>query len=373
MKSRCLSVLAVVLAVFGLHLGTPSSAHAESAASIAVDAGAGTLPLYLTQDPDRAQDLYVQVKVTGGPVTDVRIEFTGDGLIVNPSVIEVAGPTNGFNTFVRVQATSGGFHPLSATVSSSTTTPTNVAAGLFYSPGGDPLPATGDLTGLTYGWSDEVATPTGDSDGVRHSLLTFLDGDTAFVGDPTRGRPKCRTASPTERWGCLTYRYEKASGLIQIGGVVAKVVGRKLWVSNIGYPGAEADYNNRFLTSRAYFPKAGKRLAGHWAGSNGVAGAPGSAGRGAGADLVLRRNGTFQLVASRYVAGSAPARVKSAGTYRFARPGKLVLRTHANRRIVMTLAVSTTRQGAPTPGKGIWLVITDKDGHGDTFRLKARQ
>ena len=289
----------------------------------------------------------------GGNATGFHVEFSGQGLSFDPPVIDEAGPYIAFSITTLVTATTGGMHTLTATVSADGLSPaTSNTVTNLYAAGGPPIPATGDLTGLLLGSRDWADLDDTDNSTEEATSISFLDAGTAHIGASHRGRPRCRHAVSTlARTGCVAYRYDAATGLVQIGGAIGKVVGHKLWISGIGQPPFGEIYNEDLLGRHYSYPSVGTRFNGHWAGGYY---------RRNPLHLVLRRNGTFRLTN-----GRIDDPTTRQGHYRITAPGRLVLRSRTEGREVMTLAVRES--SAPT--FGLWLGFVNTLGRVDEFAL----
>jgi len=369
-------LVAAGLAAAGMTVGPAQPATSVSAApSIAIgfdDPYPLSVPRWLRNSSSFDRGVLGEVVVTGGSVTNLRIELlNSDGLTFNQNpLVDTAGPTTNSRFGFSVASTTGGFHQVTIKITSDQTGTTTAPGPLFYVAGGDPIPATGDLTGLAYGWTDKYEYDRGEAEGSEDYLLTFVDHDTAFFGAPKRGLPECRRFKPDARYvGCVPYRYDAATGNVELGGGrIAQVVGNRLWVSGLGRPYDEGTYvNERFLTDHVAYPKAGKRFNGRWTG-----GETNDAHRRY--SLTLTRSGEFVLRASRYSTGGRVS-ITQRGSYRLTGAGKLVLRSRSGHRTVHTFAVSATPDGKLMPQKAVWMVFRNRGSDGTVYydEIKLRR
>ena len=250
---------------------------------------------------------------------------------------------------------------LTIQVTSTNSTAVSTSLPLMWAPGGTPIPATGALGG-NYGNVD-LYTFAGTSFEDRQ-LLTFLDGDTAFIGNPAKGRPVCKKASSTSRKGCVSYRMDDATGLVQIGGVIGRVAANGLSIYTNGIGRADDSegetFNERTFSQRFGYPGSGKRYGQTWKWTydnvpEGISSVK----------LTLRKNGTFQLATG--YDGEKPTVRK--GTYRLTAPGRLVLKGRFGTE-THSFGVRFGKFDTAEPTKGIWLTY-GKGKHVDVFTLKA--
>ncbi|MBJ7359264.1 hypothetical protein [Nocardioides sp.] len=344
--------MAVVMAVGSTPGGGTQATAAAPSLTVAFDGDTG-LP-HLTHSSN-APAYTGEVVVTGGPISNVRLEFTGEGVIADPAVIEIAGPTSSF-TFSTKAYSTGGFHNVVVHVSSDNTVPDSQVGPLLYAAGGDAIPATGDLTGVAYGYTDLARFEGGDGRTSSDHLLTFVDADTALFGAPDGGAPRCSRPDEDLADGCVRYRYDESTGLVVVGAFPGKVVGKKLWISR-GNPADDDDSysSERFLTDHVAYPEAGKRFSGRWSG-----GEVKQFDWQPHYQLTLQRQGAFAL---RIFPGRGKP-MSVSGTYRITAPGRLVLVRRSGRRTVHLLGVSTRPNGTPQPKKGVWVTFRTPDSSG---------
>lgn len=349
-----IAVVAAGLVAVGLATANAGSATAARAPTVAIafDTSTDGLPHVVGRDAGDERRLRGVLSVDGGSLTNVRITLSGEGLSVSPAEFTVAEVASGQVFKAVVLGTTGGFHRLTAEVTSDQTGSTTIEGPLYYTSGGEPLPATGDLSGVAYGYVDRYTSLEFDGGANADTLLTFIDDQRAFVGAPPNGRPRCPRTRPDRHFGCVTYLHDAVSGLVQLGDAAGKVIGRSLWISGVGRPSLSEYADEHLLTSRVLYPGPGRRFAGRWG--------AGQDERDPGPfyDLTLRRNGTYRLLVSDIFEDTTRT---SRGTYRFAAPGRMVLRPQRGPRAVHTLAVPVDAAGRARPSQGMWFVYRRDD------------
>ena len=287
------------------------------------------------------------VTINADGATDVTVTFSGTGLTVDTPVVNLGTVSGAKTTSVEVTATTGGFHTLNIQVASSNSSPVGASLPLMWAPG-SPVVGSGDLTGRNYGNVDlyEFAGTSYED----RQLLSFLDAETAYIGNPAKGRPTCASASETKRTGCVAYHYDDATGVVQIGGAIGKIKGKSVYVEGIGRAddqGAGETFNQRTFTKRVGYPAPGKRYGATWSwrydnypdGLSFV-------------KLTLRKNGTFEL---RTAELGEQAKLKT-GTYALTAPGRLRLKGSFGTEL-HTLAVRAKSNGKADPAKGVWVTF----------------
>ena len=318
----------IVLAALALLVGLgalPAEAARAGAAPLPEDADPGLtvllrpgpgqpheIPLR-TDPPSYPQNRSVVVQLSAAQqTTGVRVSATPDaGLLVDdePAPRERAvGTVNRGTRLVRlrVAATVGGLHRLRVSVSADGM-PERAQELLLWAPGGAPLPGGDSLAGVVLG-----ANGRGIETYQIESELSYRFSSRLHVVDDRFAR---RDTAPTGRCflrtpGCLRYRYDASTGLLQVGeGSVDRVRPRSAYLDDR-------------VHRRLRFPRAGVRLAGTWRYRLRVDDA-----RGVGDQrLVLGRDGTYALTAT--VANIDPLyrfRIASAGRYRILERGRLQL------------------------------------------------
>lgn len=336
---------------------------ATVAAPVAVPAHASEAPptLTLTLREDPAMPHYVgpygrlfraDVTSAGGTAEDVTVTFSGPAVYAEPAVHALGSVSGSEPAFGRVTLESDGLSELTVEVVSSNAGTVSTTLPLLWTPGGTPLPATGDLAGRHYGWRvDYYELHVGYV--ADDHMVSFLDDHRAYVGAAPKGRPRCPSVEEYGYRGCVTYRYDASTGLVQIGGYVGRVLGPDLYLSGIGRAETINSVSERIVSQRWRYARKRQVVDGHWRleGSQHVV------------DLTLRPDRTFRLVA-----GAASQTVETTGTFRIPRRGKLVMRGAAGRE-VHTLAVRLGPDGRPAPGLGLWYTGPASDGTVDSFRL----
>jgi hypothetical protein len=288
---------------------------------------------------------------TDSNATNVHVVFSGTGLTVDTPDVDLGNVNGSERASVEVTATSGGLHTLNIQVTSNNSSTVNTSLPFVWAPGGTPIPANGDLTGRNYGNVD-LYTANGGNSYEDRQMLSFLDGELAFIGPPSKGRPVCTSGSSVARKGCVTYRYDTATGLVQIGGAIGHVTPKRVYVEGIGIAD-DSDgelYNHRTFAQRIGYPSPGKTYAGSWhfSYSQFLDSGP------ALVKLTLNKNGTFSL---KYGYGDDDGKVTTrTGTYALVAPGRLRLKGTFGSEI-HTFAVRTTTAGKAKPAKGIWFTL----------------
>jgi hypothetical protein len=339
----------LTLALAAVLLVPTSPSHALATMTV-VTVDDPTYPQKLSTSVGRVTD----IKVTADGATDVVVTFSGAGLSFNTPVVNLGTVSGEKRTTVDVKAVTAGFHTLDVQVTSSNSSTVSASLPYMWAPGGTPIPATGDLTGLYYGNVDGYSSTGGVSYQDR-DLLTFLDGATAYVGNPPKGRPRCRTASATGLSGCVAYRYDTSTGLVQIGDAIGRVMPTSVYTNGIG-TGDDSDgelFSERVFSERVDYPGVGKRYGGNWEFSYGQFMETGPTF----VRLSLRKNGRFELQTA-FANGEAKTK---RGTYALTAPGRLRLKGGFGTEL-HTLAVRTTNKGKAKPGKGIWLTLVKGKG-----------
>ena len=304
----------------------------------------------------------VDVSSTGGTAANVTVTLSGTGLEIDTPVVDLDTVSTSERVNVEIRALTGGLHTLDIQVTSSNAPTVNASLPYMWAPGGAPLPATGDLTGRNYGNVD-LYTFSGTSYEDRE-LLTFLDGDTAFIGLPPKGRPDCPSPSATKRAGCVSYRYDTSTGLVQVGGAIGRVLPKSIYTEGIGRGDDEngETFNKRVFTQRVGYPSPGKKYGATWQWTydnypDGLSFVK----------LTLRKNGTFYL---KYTIDYKKSTVR-VGTYSLTAPGLLKLKGKFGTEL-HTFAVRARSNGKADPSLGVWLMI-GKGKHPDGALLKLKQ
>lgn len=346
MTRRLGSLLALVLGIAAFLVVVPVGPSSAAATLTVKTRDDPAAPQLLTTSAGRITDVDL---ASVGTATGVTVTFSGAGLSIDTPVVAVGNVNGDKRVSVEVTATNAGFHTLNIHVTSTNSTSVDASLPYMYAPGGAPLPATGDLSGRNYGNVDLYVANGGNSYEDRQ-ILSFLDGATAFIGPPAKGRPTCKSASATKREGCVTYRYDTGTGLVQIGGAIGRVTPKSVYVEGIGISD-DSDgelFNKRTFSQRIGYPSPGKKFAGSWkfSFSQFLESGPTLV------KLTLRKNGTFSLT-SAY--GTDKAKTKS-GTYALTAPGRLRLKGKFGKEF-HTFAVRTTTQGKAAPKKGIWFTL----------------
>lgn len=284
------------------------------------------------------------------PVADVVVTVVEhDGLYVDPLVtdlgtLEPGGPSG--NLFHAVRAETVGLHTLTLEVTASGHEPLQISLPYVWRAGGPPIEGDDSLAGRLYGRTAarSYRCRSHHRCTVRTAeRVTFLDGSRAGSALALDGK---RTCGPG---GCSRYRYDAASGLVQIGD---ETIGRI--TSLASYIGGES-------YARMVYPRPGLRLDGWWAYAAMVDEARGVKWE----DLWLRPNGHFRLDyvvdTTRYRPPGEPEtgvhyRRHLSGSYEVRRRGRLVLTDPKRGRKVATLALVASPQGTPRPRTlGMWL------------------
>lgn len=331
----------IATAVMPLFMGAAHPAVATASADPTVSAlgfAEPQLPAIVTSESDRSIDVIVAPYGT----KDLTVRFSAPGLSFDPAEFDLGEVSSGQVVSTKVNATAGGLHPVTVEVTSSDSPTVTATYPYLWTPGGDPLPATGDLTGVTY--ADTDIYTAGDDEYADRQMLTFLDDTTAYIGLWGGGRPTCGLGSTTRDRGCVRYYYDIATGLVQLGGRIGRVVSYGLYTNGIGpidQSGGGEEYSSRTWTERLTYPAAGTRLDGTWRMKLYNGWGVESIDR---ALLVLRRDGTFNLRYSYYDYLEGDQVTRRTGTYRFTGPGRLQFKGKFGTE-VHTLALHVDKDG----------------------------
>jgi hypothetical protein len=354
MKRRGVGVLVVLLTVAML-VWVPVGSTAASAPP--------TLTVTLREDPaqphfvsDAGRVFVVDVTSAGGPAEDVTVTFSGPDVESSPASADL-GTVDGTETAAaRVGLLSGGFHTLTVEVGSSNAGTASASLPLLWAAGGTPLPATGNLVGRHYGWRvDRYEVHVG----YVHDdyQLSFLDDHRAYIGAAPKGRPRCPSVVEHGYRGCVPYRYDASTGLVQIGGFIGRVLGNDLYISGIGRAENVNSVSERVVSQRWRYARKRMVFSGQWRWDDLLHGSTRFV-----VDLTLRPDRTFRLVT-----GTNEQPVEMSGTFRIPRHGKLVL-LGTNSREVHSLGVRLGPDGQPAPGLGLWFTGSYR-GSLASFRL----
>lgn len=336
---------AIVSLVLGLvaALVVVSAAPSSAAATMTVSTrDSHQQPQLLSTSSGRLTDIDV---VTDGPAANVVVTLSGTGLTIETPVVNLGTVNGSERATVEVTATTPGFHTLDIEVTSSDSGSVGTTLPLMWAPGTS-VPGDDSLAGRNYGDVD-LYEFAGNSYEDRQ-LLSFLDDETAFIGNPAKGRPTCTSASETARRGCVAYHYDKGTGIVQIGGAIGIRQGKAVYVEGIGRSddsGGET-YNQREFVQLVSYPAPGKRygITWKWTYDNVPDGLTS-------VKLTLRKNGTFVLaVAEDY----KKPKVKK-GTYALTAPGRLRLKGKFG--VELHTFVVRSVSGVAAPQKGAWLTF----------------
>ena len=272
-----------------------------------------------TDDPDYTGVGY-RVDVTGGPATNVTVTVSGAGLTTPPPQNLGNVVTLGVGS-AAVTATAGGFHQLTFTVTADGAAPAATTLNYVWAPTGAMTVSPGaDLQGTYFGVSGDYSE-NGTSYSDR-AMLLFLTPDLAYYGVPDAGLPKCKTGSTSKTTGCLTYAYDPASHLIQVGGAIGRVDDLGVRTIGLGITDIQGgdSFAQRHWTTRLSFPNAHNHYRGTWTWEDSwfCPGVP--AGCREIVALTLRKDGTFALTDN----WRKKRTIK--GRYDVARSGRMVLR-----------------------------------------------
>ncbi|WP_323792624.1 hypothetical protein [Nocardioides sp.] len=302
---------------------------------------------------ERCQDVILTINDTA-PLEDVTVTVVeSDDLFVVPMEATIGGPDSDETTSEEVafvvQARTTGLHTLTFEVTAPGREPRSLTLPYVWRAGGRPLPGGDSLAGRLYGGTGSPTHNCAKEGGCTYRYaerLSFLDGDSVSKRLAVRGKQVC---GPEGR--CPTYRYDRTTGLVQIG---RRMIGRVT---------GHAAYFDGFAYDRMAYPKRGQRLDGTW---HFVADVDESLGI-ADQYLRLRDDGRFRLT---YVVDThrhpsppdAETRYghKRLGTYRIGRHGRLRLNDGKHKSTeIATLALVTTPSGRPrAAARGVWLDVS---------------
>ena len=312
-------------------------------------------PVTVSRDPDRRVRLVLDVYVNS-PAHGVRVTAQGEGLRVTPAQRDLGDLVEGDyeGAGVRVVAETPGMHSLTFTVTSDDHPAQTLTVPHVWAAGGGPIPGGGDLSRRTFAHQSNEKTPRGPI--RRVTMVAFLNGRVAYLGFPRRGRPHCQGVAG--RWqrtkGCVPYRYDERTGLVQVGGLMGRWRRGSLYIENLvpRIPWLDGVFSEIDLDPNVRFARRGERLAGTWRHRD-FRERPGVHR----VRLVLRRNRTF-LLSYQY---TGRQRVTHTGRYRVTAKGRLRL---AGRR---TLLVDRNRREG-----GLWIGLTRPNGTPDAVHLVPR-
>lgn len=306
---------------------------------------------------ERCQDVILTVSDTT-PLEDVTVRVVeSDDLYVVPMEATLGGPDSSDSSdgptsdevaFV-VQARTTGLHTLTFEVTAPGREPRSLTLPYVWRAGGRPLPGGDSLAGRLYGGTGSPTHNCGKEGGCTYRYserLSFLDGEHVSKRLAVRGKQVC---GPEGR--CPTYRYDRTTGLVQIG---RRTVGRVT---------GDAAYFDGFAYDRMTYPKPGQRLDGAWHFVTDVDEPLGIADQ----YLRLRPDGRFRLtyVVDTHRHPSPPDEdtrygLKRLGTYLIGRHGRLRLNDGKHKSTeIATLALLTTPSGRPrAAARGVWLDVS---------------
>jgi hypothetical protein len=332
----------LVLGLVAALVLVPAAPSSAAATMSVVSRDSNQEPQLLSTSSGRLTDVDV---VTDGPAANVVVTFSGTGLSIDTPVVNLGTVNGSERATVEVTATTPGFHTLEIGVTSSDSGSVGTTLPLMWAPGTS-APGGDSLAGRNYGDVD-LYEFAGNSYEDRQ-LLSFLDDDLAFIGNPAKGRPTCTSGSETARSGCVAYHYDKSTGIVQIGGAIGIRQGKAVHVEGIGRSddsGGET-YNLRDFVQLVSYPAPGKKfgLTWKWTYDNFPDGLTS-------VKLTLRKNGTFVLAAA---TDNKKPKVKH-GSYALTAPGRLRLKGKFGVEL-HTFAVRSVA-GVATPQKGAWLTF----------------
>ena len=190
------------------------------------------------------------------------------------------------------------------------------------------------------------------------NMLSFLNATYAYVGLPSAGQPKCKSAGK----GCVPYAYDPTTGVVQVGDdIVGKVIGEGL--ATDGWIVADEQRPELFAsdveTDPLTYAAKKTRLAGAWHFRDDTY----PVGIWA-QSVTFRKNGTYELF---YQVGDRDERHRFSGSYAVTKPGRVVFKANGKVVQIGTLALAGPKVGKPRPRKlGLWLVLSGPKGkHGD--------
>lgn len=306
-------------------------------------------PILLSMSEGRSTGVLV---LTDEDVTGVTVTFSGAGLTFDPAVVDLGNidAVDGKRAYTEITATTGGMHTVHVTMDANETG--GYEFDIFaWTPGGAPIPATGDLSGRHYGNVD-LYTSNGGNSYEDRQMLSFLDDELAFIGPPGKGRPTCTTGSETKTKGCVRYRYDTANQIVQIGGAIGRAIPSSVAVEGIGRAddGEGELFNRRTFSQRIKYPGPGNTYGGSWRFSYSQFLDVGLAT----VKLTLTKKGTFTL---RYGYGDDDGKITTrTGTYSLTAPGRLRLQGKFGTEL-HTFALRTDKNGKVKPSQGIWFTF----------------
>jgi hypothetical protein len=352
-----LALLALTLAP----LGPPASARL--APTLGISAGDPNKPVEVplpTDDPSSA-DLGYSVQVTGGPATNVTVTVSGTGL-TTPAPRNFGAVSSQAVGSAAVTATTGGFHQLTFTVTADGAAPAGTTLNYVWAPTGALTVSPGADLQYTYFGTTGLYSENGTSYEDRSELL-FLTQDIAYYGVPAAGLPKCKHGSITATSGCLTYAFDPASHLIQIGGAIGTVDKKGVHTIGLGitdYQDGEY-FAHRDWTTQLQFPNTHNRYQGTWTWRY-TNYCPDCF---TFSSLTLRKDGTFVLVDNWRKKRTITGRYDVSHLGRMRLTGKFGAEVH-------TFSVLLSKKGKPDPRLGVALGY-GRHKHTDVAFLKPKK
>jgi len=314
----------------------------------------------LNGDPADAEEIRFRVSTT--EATSVTATAMATGLTITGAGVPTPITTSGGSIRLGVTATTPGMHSLAVTFNAPGATPVQVTLPYVFAQGSPLPPSTGSLAGRSYGWMGYENVM--ESSSRTAEMMTFVNATYAYLGLPSSGRPKCKTAGK----GCVPYSYDAATGVVQVGGdIVGKVVDQGLatdgWI--VPYSDDPSDQFRAYTaTDPLTFAQKGSRLAGvwHFRAKYYPAGIWAQS-------VTFRKNGTYDLY---YQVGDKDERHSFSGTYAVTKPGRVVFKAHGKVVQIGTLALAGAKIGKPKPAKlGLWLVLGGPKGKNGDGNLLA--
>ena len=302
-------------------------------------------------ESERCQDVVLTVS-DAAPLEDVTVRVVeNDDLDVVPMETTIAGSGEAASQEVAfvVQARTTGLHTLTFEVTAPGLEPRSITLPYVWRSGGRPLPGGDSLAGRLYGGVASPVHNCRNEGGCSYRYaerLSFLDSTRVSRRLAVRGKQSC---GPEGR--CPTYRYDRTTGLVQVGRrMIGRVTRDAAYFDGVGY-------------ARMAYPVPGRLLDGAWQFTAEVDEPFGIADQ----YLRLRPDGRFRLTyvvdthheptppddTTRYVR-------KSLGTYLIGRNGRLRLNDGKHKSTeVATLALITTPSGRPRAAtRGVWLDVS---------------
>lgn len=300
---------------------------------------------------ERCQDVILTIRDVV-PLEDVTVTvIDSDDLDVVPMETTIAdsGDDTSAEVAFVVQARTTGLHTLTFEVTAPGLEPRSITLPYVWRGGGKPLPGGDSLAGQLYGGTGSATHNCRVEGGCTYRVaerLSFLDGTRVSRRLAVRGKQVC---GPDGR--CPTYRYDRSTGLVQIGRrVIGRVTERAAYFDGVSY-------------ARMAYPKPGRRLDGSWHFANAADEAFGIADQ----YLRLRPDGRFRLTyvvdTHRHPTPTDDETLygrKMLGTYQIGRNGQLRLNDNKHKATeYATLAVITARSGRPRANTmGVWLDVS---------------